>query len=126
MIPDLHLFDTPASFWVVHARIFRGTKPASAMLAPNTTVIPKERIPTLRFPKQPVPLTDQQHKDILEKLQWATHLGNAEHGKCRIVFQDDEGMKAVETTVWTYDPENIVLKYGTTIPVSRVVSIEIP
>jgi hypothetical protein len=32
----------------------------------------------------------------------------------------------VETTIWTYDPENIVLKYGTTIPVYRVVSIDIP
>ncbi|MEO8591327.1 MAG: hypothetical protein ABI432_18250 [Flavobacteriales bacterium] len=96
------------------------------MLAPNTTVIPKERIPTLRFPKQPVALSDEQHKEIFRKLQEATRLGNAEHGKCRIVFQDDEGLKAVETTIWTFDPENIVLKYGTTLPISRVVSVEIP
>ncbi len=96
------------------------------MLAPNTMVIPKERISTLRFPKQPITLSDEQHRDILLKLQEATRLGNAEHGKCRIAFQDDEGLKAVETTIWTFDPENIVLKYGMTIPVSRVVSIEIP
>lgn len=97
-----------------------------AMLAPDTTLIPKERISTLRFPKQPVDLSDEQHRDILGKLQDATRLGNAEHGKCRIVFQDDEGLKAVETTIWTFDADNIVLKYGMTIPVSRVVSIEIP
>lgn len=34
-------------------------------------------------------------------------LGNVEHGKCRIALQDDEGFKAVETTIWTFDPENI-------------------
>jgi len=56
----------------------------------------------------------------------ATRLGNSEHGKCRILFLDDEGLKAVETTIWAYDPVNIVLKYGMTIPVARVVSIEYP
>lgn len=90
------------------------------------TTIAKERIPSLRFPRQPVPLTDEQHHAILQKMEHATRLGNAEHGKCRIIFQDDEGLKAVETTIWAFDPENIVLKYGMTIPVARVVEIEYP
>ncbi|MBK8500513.1 MAG: hypothetical protein IPL52_17255 [Flavobacteriales bacterium] len=90
------------------------------------TTIAKERIPSLRFPRQPVPLTDEQHLAILHKMEQATRLGNAEHGKCRIIFQDDEGLKAVETTIWAFDPENIVLKYGMTIPVARVVEIEYP
>jgi uncharacterized protein (UPF0248 family) len=92
----------------------------------GATIIPKEHIPALRFPRQPVHLSDDQRSSILHGLQHAMRLGNAERGKCRIVFQDDEGLKAVETTIWTYDPQNIVLKYGTTIPVSRVVSIDIP
>lgn len=96
------------------------------MLAPNTTVIPKELIAGLRFPRQPIPLSKEQRKEIYFRMHEATRLGNAEHGKCRITFQDDEGLKAVETTIWTFDPENIVLKYGMSIPVSRVVSIEIP
>jgi hypothetical protein len=90
------------------------------------TTIPKERIPSLRFPRQPVPLSATEHDEIFRKMEQATRLGNGEHGKCRIVFQDDEGLKAVETTIWAYDPQNIVLKYGMTIPVSRVVSIEFP
>lgn len=90
------------------------------------TIIPKERIPSLRFPRQPVSLSSEQHQEIQRKLEQATRLGNGEHGKCRILFQDDEGLKAVETTIWAYDPENIVLKYGMTIPVSRVVGIEFP
>lgn len=96
------------------------------MPIPNALLIPKERIPSLRFPKQPLAMSDEQRREILLKLADATRLGNAEHGKCRIVFEDDEGVKAVETTIWTFDPDNIVLKYGMSIPVSRVVSVDIP
>lgn len=96
------------------------------MLMPNATIIPKERISSLRFPKQPLSLSEDQRQENLRKMADATRLGNAEHGKCRIVFEDDEGVKAVETTIWTFDPDNIVLKYGMTIPVARVVSVDIP
>lgn len=98
----------------------------TTMLDVRATLIPKEQIPALRFPQEPVPITMDQRRNILRTLQLATRLGNAEHGKCRIVFQDDQGLKAVETTIWAFDPDNIVLKYGNTIPVSRVVSIDIP
>lgn len=96
------------------------------MIDSRATLIPKEHIPALRFPQVPVAITVDQRRAILSTLKIATQLGNGEHGKCRILFQDDQGLKAVETTIWTYDPENIVLKYGTTIPVYRVVSIDIP
>lgn len=95
------------------------------MLAPNTTLIAKELIAGLRFPKQPVPLPEEQRAAIQGKLAQAMRLGNSERGKCRITFHDEEGLKAVETTVWTYDPDNIVLKYGMSIPVARVVDVHI-
>ncbi|HQV76512.1 MAG: hypothetical protein KBA60_12460 [Flavobacteriales bacterium] len=96
------------------------------MLPINATVVQKERIPSLRFPRQALMLTDPERAGIMAMMERATRLGNTHHGKCRILFQDDEGLKAVETTIWTFDAENIVLKYGTTIPVSRVVSVEFP
>lgn len=96
------------------------------MLPPNAQFIPKEQIPSLRFPRQPLALSEHERSIIHHNLAKATRLGNAEHGKCRIVFQDDEGVKVVETTVWTFDPENIVLKYGMIIPVARVISVEFP
>ncbi len=96
------------------------------MIAPDTTIIDKELIAGLRFPKQPVVISDEQRKAIHAKLLQATKLGNTEHGKCRITFLDDEGMKAVETTIWTYDQDNIVLKYGMVIPIARVLSVDIP
>lgn len=96
------------------------------MLATNAPLIPKELIAGLRFPKQPVTLSDQQRASLQARLNEAMRLGNGEHGKCRITFSDEEGVKAVETTVWTYDADNIVLKYGLVIPVARVLSIEFP
>ncbi len=93
----------------------------------NATLIQKEEIATLQFPRQPLPLSESQRTRIMERMLEATRLGNAaEHGKCRIIFEDDKGVKAVETTIWTFDPEHIVLKYGMSIPVSRVLSIDIP
>lgn len=96
------------------------------MAAPDITIIPKERIPLLRFPRQAIALTEEARRDLQAMLHQATRLGNGEHGKCRIVFEDDEGRKAVETTVWTFDQDNIVLKYGMSIPVGRVLSVVFP
>lgn len=96
------------------------------MLGPQTTLIEKELIAGLRFPKQPVAISEEQRKAIHAKLLEATKLGNTHHAKSRITFQDDEGTKAVETTIWTFDKDSIVLKYGMVIPLARVLSIEIP
>ncbi|MCW5899207.1 MAG: hypothetical protein KIT10_08040 [Flavobacteriales bacterium] len=96
------------------------------MLSPETTLIAKEHIPSLRFPRQPVSITDEQRHELQDRMLRATRLGNGEHGKCRIIFADAEGIKAVETTIWTFDQDNIVLKYGMTIPVFRVLRIEFP
>lgn len=96
------------------------------MVFPEAVMIPKERIPSLHFPKQPVELTEAQRNANMAVMRDATRLGNTDHGKCRIVFEDDEGLKAVETTIWTFDKDHIVLKYGTVIPIGRVVGIHIP
>ncbi|MDQ3101607.1 MAG: hypothetical protein M3R08_09490 [Bacteroidota bacterium] len=92
----------------------------------NATLIQKEDIASLHFPRQALPLSEHERRRIFDRMLEATRLGNVEHGKCRIIFEDDEGVKAVETTIWTFDPQNIVLKYGMSIPVSRVLSIDIP
>jgi len=108
--------------WIAY---LKATIPTN-MLFPNAKLIAKELISSLRFPKQPLSLTDEERNANYSSMQRATRLGNAEHGKCRIVFEDDEGMKAVETTIWTFDPDNIVLKYGMSIPIARVLSVYIP
>jgi hypothetical protein len=51
-------------------------------------------------------------------------LGNTEQNKCRILFKDAEGLKYVETTVWSFDAGSIVLKYGHMVPLNRVVDVQ--
>jgi uncharacterized protein (UPF0248 family) len=50
-------------------------------------------------------------------------LGNIDHSKIRVVFEDDQGRKMIETTIWATGEKNIVLKQGMTIPIHRIVEI---
>jgi hypothetical protein len=96
------------------------------MITTHAVAIPKEQVAQLTFPREAVQLSDEHRQRRDRKIQRAMQLGNAEHGKCRILFKDAEGLKVVETTVWSFDKDNIVLKYGLTIPVARVLDIEMP
>ncbi len=88
--------------------------------------IAKEDLGRLRFPPEPVTLSEPHRDELARKLARAVRLGNGEHGKCRILFRDAEGLKAVETTIWSADERAIVLKSGATIPLARVIDIEMP
>ena len=47
-------------------------------------------------------------------------LGNLEHVKMKIYFEDDASKKMVETTVWGITNERVILKKGVVIPIHRV------
>lgn len=82
--------------------------------------IEKEDIPQLHFPKEEV-LSDLDaifHRK--KNLRLATKVGNLDKHKVRIVFEDDECKKFVETTIWSTGNENIVLKRGTIVPINRI------
>ena len=85
--------------------------------------IEKEDIADLIFPITDV-LTDKheifQRKQDLEK---AMALGNTDHVKIEIFFEDDKNQLVTNTTVWAVTPEHIVLKKGVTIPINRIYRI---
>ena len=86
--------------------------------------IEKEKIENLRFPAKDV-LTDVV--EIAKRradLERALSLGNLEHTKIRIFFEDDSSCKVVETTVWGVTDKRVILKQGIVIPINRVHSIE--
>lgn len=96
------------------------------MITTHAVEISKEEVADIHFPHEPVQLSPE-HKLLRDrKIERAMRLGNGDHVKCRILFKDAEGLKWVNTTVWDFDRDNIVLKYGLTIPVARVLDIEIP
>jgi hypothetical protein len=90
-----------------------------------TVLIQKEEVANLRFPSEDVLWHEDQKKVLRKKLEQATALGNTEHAKIKIYFKDHEGLKKVETTIWATGEKNIVLKQGITIPISRILDVEL-
>lgn len=85
-------------------------------------LIEKEQIPTLSFKNRAFV---EQPQNLMGKLVEATRLGNLHRGKSRIIFQDDDSIKSVETTIWATGSSYIVLKGGVWLPISRIVDLQI-
>ena len=88
------------------------------------TSIEKEEVCNLYFPQDDV-LKDpaemvMRESDIIQ----AMRLGNIERYKVKIIFEDTESVKMVNTTIWAVTEERIVLKRGVVIPVHRIHSIK--
>jgi uncharacterized protein (UPF0248 family) len=86
--------------------------------------IQKEDVVNLKFPDEEVLLNEDEKIALRKQLEQATTLGNGDHGKIKIFFKDNEGSKQVETTIWATGEKNIVLKQGITIPIKRILGVE--
>lgn len=84
-------------------------------------LIEKELIPSLTF-KKPVDFT--QPPGLIDRLHEATKLGNIHHGKIAIIFQADDGLKRVETTIWATGAKYICLKGGVWLPIARIKEVK--
>lgn len=85
-------------------------------------LIEKEMITSLSFSqKQEI----NQHSELYHQIEKATILGNAHRSKVSIIFQDDSGLKRVDTTVWAAGLKYICLKGGIWIPIARIVEIKL-
>ncbi len=84
-------------------------------------LIEKELISSLTFDKKsPV----EQHPNLMEQIKNATRLGNAYHTKVSIYFNDDHGLKRVDTTIWASGDRYICLKGGVWLPIDRIVEVK--
>jgi len=79
--------------------------------------IEKEQISKLNFVDKEVLLTESEYKERRESLYRAMILGNAYHGKVKIIFETTDGSKQVETTIWATTENSIILKGGVVIPI---------
>ncbi|MES2573575.1 MAG: hypothetical protein V4572_01405 [Bacteroidota bacterium] len=86
----------------------------------NFLTIEKEDIQTLRFPNTDVLQDKEAISQRINDLNRAQALGNLEHSKIKIYFEDDSSKKVVETTVWAVTDNNVVLKKGVGIPINRI------
>lgn len=83
-------------------------------------LIDKEVIPTLNFPKDEVLVDKEAISSRKNDLDRALSLGNLEHVKIKIYFEDDSSKKMVETTIWGVTDNRVILKQGVVIPVNRI------
>ncbi|MFV8361399.1 hypothetical protein [Flavobacterium sp. LS1P3] len=64
------------------------------------TIIDKEDIALLKIPTTDVLNDVDEIKTRISDINRALLLGNLEHSKIKIFFEDDESKKIVDTTVW--------------------------
>ena len=83
-------------------------------------IIDKEDIAFLKFPKTDVLDDVDEIKTRISDINRALSLGNLEHSKIKIFFEDTESKKIVNTTVWAVTDKNIILKQGVMIPIHRI------
>jgi len=87
--------------------------------------IEKETIGNLKFPNADVLTEKEMINGRKNDLERALSLGNLEHSKIRIYFEDEASRKVVETTVWAVTDKRVILKQGIGIPISRIHSVQL-
>lgn len=87
--------------------------------------IEKEAIESLKFPHSEVLKDKEKIKERTDNLNKALTLGNLEHFKIKIYFEDDTKKRMVDTTVWALTDERVVLKQGVIIPTNRIHKLEL-
>ena len=95
------------------------------MMTTSFEMITKENIETLKFPSNEVLTDENLIKERNSELTRALSLGNLEHTKIKIYFEDDKSRKQVETTVWGVTDKRVILKQGVVIPINRVHKISL-
>ncbi|MFV8376674.1 hypothetical protein [Flavobacterium sp. LB1P62] len=83
-------------------------------------IIDKEDIALLKFPTTDVLDDVDEIKTRISDINRALSLGNLEHSKIKIFFEDIESKKIVDTTVWGVTDKNVMLKQGVMIPIHRI------
>ncbi|MES2689352.1 MAG: hypothetical protein V4658_03060 [Bacteroidota bacterium] len=87
--------------------------------------IEKELIKDLVFINEEVLVSEDERVLRKSQLQKAMFLGNTSKGKSKITFVTNEGFKKVETTVWSADDVEVLLKSGTFIPVHAIYKVDL-
>lgn len=88
-------------------------------------LIEKEAVSKLNFPPDEVLKKHDQITLRKHELKQAIALGNLEHQKVKVFFEDEVGRKYVHTTIWAVTEEAVVLKQNSVIPIHRIIKLEI-
>ena len=87
--------------------------------------IEKEAIADLKFTADEILKDAEAIKARTIELERALKLGNLEKFKINIVFEDQHGVKQVNTTIWGVTDKRVILKQGVVIPINRIHEVKI-
>jgi hypothetical protein len=82
--------------------------------------IEKENISKLRFPLKEVLKSALEIGQRMADLHRGLLLGNIHKGKVKIIFEDGDSVRQVETTIWALTDSRVILKQGLGIPLCRI------
>lgn len=91
----------------------------------NVPLVEKETVKNMVFPREEVLKNQDSATERRSLLERATVLSNLYHNKVKIVFEDRDGSKMVDTTIWATTEAAIMLKGGIVIPIHRIHSIDL-
>jgi uncharacterized protein (UPF0248 family) len=93
--------------------------------AHQPSFVEKSIIGGLHFPLQEVLKTAETISQRRADAERGMLLGNNYKGKVKIIFEDNEGLKQVETTIWSVTEKYVLLKTGMGIPLRRIYEVRI-
>jgi len=99
--------------------------PAMNAHYPHLASVEKNIIAGLHFPLQDVLSSIETISQRKADAERGMLLGNNYKGKVKIIFEDNEGMKQVETTIWSVTDKYVLLKTGMGIPLCRIYEVRI-
>ncbi len=85
--------------------------------------IEKETVASLRFPEKEVLNNPESISQRARDIERGMLLGNNYKGKVKILFEDSQGRKQIETTIWGFTDKRVLLKRDLVIPIHRVHSL---
>ena len=89
----------------------------NAVIKDTTKLIEKEEISEFSFPLGDVLDSEEKKEERQARIKRGMRLGNSMKRKVKIIFEDVEGLKKVETTIWGFTDKNVILKKTTIIPI---------
>lgn len=110
-------------FWA--APFGREKQTKTIIIMRNVPIVEKESLKNMIFPREEVLKSVDMARDRRAMLERATVLSNLYHNKVKIVFEDRDGSKMVDTTIWATTDSAIMLKGGVVIPIHRIHSIDL-
>jgi len=90
----------------------------------NIVWIDCKEIVLLHFPKEDVLFSKDEREQRLNEVLEMMNDEALTDRMFRIVFQDIEGLKMVDTKIWALTEKEVILKKGVTIPLQRILKID--